>query len=270
MDDTLWVSDPAQDRLTALDTAGGVLVARSVRVDFTGWPRKALVRAVVSGGLVAEGDWSYDALASGALPALVPVGVASRAADANRVLDRLDRSGEAFAILDGSGAGLVGRQPFGDTPVLVLDGFGRGFAILHREVADTGPTLRVTVLAATGETLFTRALNPRRVQLTDQAFDSAANDLLARAPRRDASVFRRPRFRPASGQAFFARDGALWVNLARAALRGEQEWAVLEADGSCRGRRPTPAADRRQPPDLLTHASATARARPPFPDLTGR
>jgi hypothetical protein len=164
---------------------------------------------------------------------MIPVAISDRNGSRVRIIDRVDRGRESFGVFTSDGAGLIGQQPFADTPTILPDPRGRGFAIVRREVTGSGPTLSVATYGAAAETLFARMLQPRREPLTDPVFDSVANEILQRAPRRDPSAFFRPDFVPASGNAIFAADGALWVQLGR---RESPEWAVLEPNGECRAR----------------------------------
>lgn len=231
--DTLWVTDPLQDRITAFDSSGALLTVQTVTVQLPGWPRKGLSRGLTSDGIVVEGSWSFDELHADAIPSMIPVAISDRSGSRVRIIDRVDRGRQSFGIFTADGAGLIGEQPFADTPTIVPDPQGRGFALLRREVAEAGPTLSVAAYGAAAESLFARTLKPRREPLTDPVFDSVANGILQRAPRRDPSAFFRPDFVPVSGNAIFAADGALWVQLGR---RETQEWAVLEANGECRAR----------------------------------
>lgn len=231
--DTLWVADPLQDRITAFDSGGALLSVQTVTVQVPGWPRKGLSRGLTSAGIVVEGSWSFDELHADAIPSMIPVAISDRNGSRVRIIDRVDRGRESFGVFTSDGAGLIGQQPFADTPTILPDPRGRGFAIVRREVTGSGPTLSVATYGAAAETLFARMLQPRREPLTDPVFDSVANEILQRAPRRDPSAFFRPDFVPASGNAIFAADGALWVQLGR---RESPEWAVLEPNGECRAR----------------------------------
>lgn len=231
--DTLWVIDYAQDRLTAFDSVGVLLAVQTAPVQVPGWPRKGFHLGLTQTGVLAEGAASVDALYSGAVPSIVPLVIAGRDGTTRRIVDRLDRSRLAFGVAGPDGAGLLGYQPFADSPVIVADGRGRGFGVIRREVADAGPTAAIVLYNTMAETLYARGLRPRPEPLTDPVFDSAASEVLRNAPRDDPSVLYRPTFLPAAGQAHFANDGALWIQLGRGEV---QEWAVLEPNGECRAR----------------------------------
>jgi hypothetical protein len=130
-----------------------------------------------------------------------------------------------------------GSPLFGDFPLQATSDSGERMAIPDRPFTEVaGASIRLSVLGASGDTIYSREYPVDVEPLTDEQWEERIQQALARPQRRYGrreleEASRRPAHWPSASQVVLGSDLSVWIALASLPWRSEREWVALDLNG---------------------------------------
>lgn len=243
MGDTLWVGDVGLRRVSFFGPDRTFIrtvpypSAGAASVPTMRWEMVLPLGFGRDGALLAEGMHAPQAPRPAGLTAAQWAGSAIVRLAPNGALQRVVawlppfRCSENVPVPRGD---VIVRIPFCASTPRHVDQEGERIAMA---VAGPGDVTHVVVLAATGDTLFAKALRlpvlPIPAALRDSARSETAQRTGARGPEFDQVMARIPSTYPAISRILNGRDGSTWIEVPVAGA--EREWQRLDARGTVTG-----------------------------------
>ena len=244
--DSVWVYDANQNRITLYSPAGKYLASRTFAANpLPGVVRLNPIALLDRGGTLVVGATVDEDIARSRVT--IPIAVVEQASGNARVVASLEWAHQTLEVkvhaLGNTGQGYF-DQPFSDDPLWAVAKDGRTLAVIEREVPVIGfpAKFTITILSAGGDTVARGFAPYKPVPLGGPAVDAAVADILRirfsgdpnlKVDERDLrSHLYRPRFLPPAFSLNVGRDGTIWVRTSPPTLAPHSEYLVFDKEGS--------------------------------------
>jgi len=234
--DTLWVTDASQRRQSLFHGGEHVRTARFAPVS-PEWEGRVTAQWPMSDGSVSSLLSRQFERPAGHPDNHFPI-VRTTEAGGEEPVAVLQESFPFRVVIEHAEGTSSGSPLFSDFPLQSWT--SRRAAIVDRPFGE-GPeaSIRVTVLAASGDTTYSREYSVEVEPLTDAQWDARIREALAGVDRPDRpygvpeveAASRRPEHWPAATRVVQGLDLTTWVALADLPWRETRDWAVIDPEG---------------------------------------
>lgn len=245
--DTLWVADIFQRRVSWFYQGQHLRTSRfaPVRLDRSAMPGAAIAAQwpLADGSHLTLVSWRFTRPA-GSPENYFPIIRTTTDEGPETIVARLQESFPFGLVIDIPNGRSYGSPLFRDFPLQSMGEHGERLAIVERPFS-SGPQvpIRLTLLDARGDTVYSRGYMVDVEQLTDEQWDARLQEAIARVnrPGRPApgwglreleEASRRPAHWPSVSGMFLGTDSSVWIGLADLPWRADRDWAVLDSRGT--------------------------------------
>lgn len=252
VEDSLWVADLAQDRVTWFSLEGEVLGTRRwfIRLE-EGQTRPGVPEAMLASGHAVASPKVQFSGASEADPGGLPVYLVDPDLQVRKKLFTVD-SEKRFLLMTYEGGRMVSSyQPLSDTPLSAPLPDGSGLVVLQRPAPGDGTrhSFRATIFDVRGDSVagWSVSFSPRPV--TDDQRSNYIQNAARRigrhpgggpapAPARDLAeeALYLPAYHPPVSKMFVGTDGTIWLRRERKGAGSRHRWEAYTTDGRRVGR----------------------------------
>ncbi len=235
--DTLWVRDMAQGRLSFFHEGELARTSRAVPV------RREPGQYIGSQWLMADGSyftilsWRFERPA-GHPDNYFPIVRTTPEGESERVVARLKEHFPFRLVIEHGDGYSTGSPFFQDFPLHSWNASGERMAILDRPFGEGAQaSLQLTVLGASGDTIYSREYRVDVEPLTNDQWDQKLRTAWDRRPDRPYSfqdmenASRRPDHWSSATQVVVGSDLSIWIALVDLPWREDREWVALDPEG---------------------------------------
>jgi hypothetical protein len=237
--DTLWVMDAAQARVSWFHQGEHVRTSRFVPIPVERGERIAAQWPMADGSSFAIVTREFEQPAGHPDNHFLMVRAGGNEGIVGPVA--VLRESFPFRVIVRHSQRTLRLQPvFRDFPLQSTSDSGMRLAIVDRPfgTASEAP-LRLTMVGASGDTIYSREYRVGTVPLTDHEWDAGLRAALARSDRpgrpyglRELKEWLpRPAHWPSATRVVLGLDHSVWIGLAEIPSRAEKEWAVMDENG---------------------------------------